>query len=76
MDYATARSKADEMVADSRDSVCLVVDADGEWDAMWFSEWMGSHIPHERIGWMSSNSREMNERIFKQADQWRRAQGG
>jgi hypothetical protein len=74
MDYATARTKADEMTADSRDSVCLVVNADRTWDAMWFSEWMGSHIPHVRMGWVSSNSRKANERLFRQAVQWMETQ--
>ena len=74
MTYAEARAKADQMMDGANNAVCLVVDADGGWEAMWFSEWIDSRIPHERVGWVSSNSKEANEVSFAQAVRWMEAQ--
>jgi len=70
MNYATARTRAEKMAAGARDAACIIVDADGEWEPMWFGEWMGSSIPHVRVGWVSSNSQAANETNFAAAVGW------
>jgi hypothetical protein len=46
------------------------VNADGEWEPMWFGVWCGSHIPHVRVGWVSSNSEAANASNFQTAVRW------
>ena len=64
--YAEARMKAEEMEG----NICLVVDDDGGWDAMLWSDFLQSDIIHPRVGWLASNHGSTNERWFKSAITW------
>jgi hypothetical protein len=70
MNYSAAREEAERMANGARDAACVVVNADGEWEPMWFGVWCGSHIPHVRVGWVSSNSYEANRINRLSATKW------